>query len=605
MRGFVKPFWRWSLGQKLSATLCLVVFGVALLISFFVLDHEERDLDAELQKRGVSLVQSLARLSVEPILQTDLWGLYKVVRDTTRGGSGPLAENVVVYAMVLDPRGEVLSHSDPARFPFGEFLPPDPLTNAVLNAEDVLIQVSRGPDGQFLYDIAYPTVLDRQRLGIARIGVTRAYLEQNLAKLKRNVLLISSLLAAFGMALGLAISRRITRPLERLSASVQALSQGHLDERVRVETREKDEIGLLVDSFNQMAESLREKVREIQATKQYLENLLENANDLVYTVAPDGSFTYVNRKFTELGYEKGELIGRPATAVFSPFGQGRDGESGHGPVEMRLLQKDGAARVVVVTTSPLTDDEGVVVGVLGLAKDVTERKELERRLLKSEKLASIGEMAAVMAHEIRNPLGSIYTAVNLLSSSTWHPIGEEHLALLGTIQEESRRLNRILTDFLRFARPRSPLFQPHDLNTIVAEVLAALNHHEVARGKKICDDLDSRLGPVLVDSDQMKQAVWNVVLNGLEAVEEDGQVVVATALEDGTAKILVRDNGGGIPKEELPRLFEPFQTTKRDGMGLGLAITHRIVEAHGGRITVESKEGEGTLVEISLPIHRS
>lgn len=116
---------------------------------------------------------------------------------------------------------------------------------------------------------------------------------------------------------------------------------------------------------------------------------------------------------------------------------------------------------------------------------------------------------------------------------------------------------------------------------------------------------DRRLGPVEVDADQVKQVLWNVVLNGLQAVKENGKIVLSTALEDGTAKLIVRDDGRGIPREELSRLFEPFQTTKRDGMGLGLAIAHRIVEAHGGRIAVESEEGKGTRVEISLPTRRS
>jgi len=599
MTGFIKPLRRWGLGQKLSATLCILVFGVALLISFFVMGHEEQALDAELRHRGSNIVRTLARLSVEPVLQYDSWGLYKVARDIVR------SENVMVYAMVLDPRGDVFSHSDPARFPIGEPLPPDPLTSAALTAEGLLIQVGRDPDGETLYHVTLPIVLDRQRLGVARIGVTRRHLEGSLARLKRDVFVISALLAALGMALGLVISRRMTRSLERLSASVRALSQGRLDEWILVETKEKDEIGLLADSFNQMAESLRERIREIQATKRYLENLLENANDFIYTLALDGTFTYVNRKFVELGYEKGEFIGRPASAFLFTSGDGRAEGSGRGAFEARLHAKEGAERVVVVTTSPLRDNEGAVVGTLGLAKDITERKELERRLLRSEKLATIGEMAGAMAHEIRNPLGSIYTAVNLLSEAPERPIREEQLVLLKTMRDETRRLNRILTDFLRLARPRSPLFQSHDVNGLVEEVLEALRHDEAARGNAVYKELDPRLGLIEVDADQVKQVLWNVVLNSLQAVGKDGNVVVGTAREDGTAKIRVRDNGRGIPGEELSRIFEPFQTTKRGGMGLGLAIVHRIVEAHGGRVAIESEEGKGTLVEIHLPIRRS
>lgn len=604
MIGLVKPILRWSLGQKLSATLCVVVFGVAVLISFLVIAEAERALDSELQKRGVNIVQNLARLSAEPVLQDDLWGLYKVVRDIVQGGPGSLSENVVVYAMVVGPRREVLTHSDPARFPIAESLPPDPVSDAALGAEGLLIQVSHGADGKPLYDVAYPVVVDRQRLAVARIGLTRDYLEQSLARIKRDVFLIAALLAALGVVLGLVISRRITRPLKRLSASVQALSQGRLDERIHVETREKDEVGLLADSFNQMAENLRGKVREIQATKQYLENLLENANDFIWTLDLDGRITYVNRKFTELGYEKGELLGRPASTLIPALHDERAAGSGEGTFELQLRDKAGGTRLVVVTASLLTDDAGGVIGTLGLAKDITERRELEQRLRRSEKLASIGEMAGAVAHEIRNPLSSIYTAVNLLSLSPGSSVGEEQMALFRSIREESRRLNRILTDFLRFARPRSPLFQPHDLNILVEEVLETLRHDESARGKVITKALAPRLSPVRADADQMKQVLWNVVLNSLQAVGKAGVVAVTTALEDGRAKIRVNDNGPGIPPDALARLFEPFSSTKRDGVGLGLAIAHRIVEAHGGRIEVESNGDGGTAVEISLPVHQ-
>jgi PAS domain S-box-containing protein len=602
MRQFVKPFRRWSLGEKLSATFCLLVLGIALLISFFVIAHEERALDQELQKRGVNIVQNLARLSVEPVLQDDLWGLYKVVRDIVRTGPGPLSENVVAYAMVLDPRGEVLSHSDPGRFPIGEPLPSDSLTAGALKADGLLIRIGRGPDGQTLYDIAHPIVLDRQRLGVARIGVSRRVLEESLAGVKRDVLLISSLLAGLGMALGLAISRRMTQPLHRLSASVQALSQGQLDERVRVEAAEKDEIGLLADSFNQMAENLREKILELQATKQYLENLLENANDFIYTLAPDGTFTYVNRKFLELGYRKGELVGRPASALLSPFAGGQGADRGRETFEMRLLEKRGAGRVVALTTSPLRDNGGAVIGTLGLAKDITERQELERRLLQSEKLASIGEMAGAMAHEIRNPLGSIYTAANLLAYDQGAVINAEHLALLRVVQQEARRLNRILTDFLQFARPRQPTLAPCDLNTLCEQTLEALRYDEAAKGKEFRKALDPRLPPLLLDADQMRQSLWNVALNALQAMGDDGRLSITSAVRDGEALVAIQDTGPGIPREHLGKIFEPFYSRREDGLGLGLAIAHRVVEAHGGRIEVESEEGRGTTMTIWLPV---
>ncbi len=598
-----RAFREWSLGGKLAATLFTMVWGVALLISLAAISHERKALDAELRTRGVSLAQSLARLSVDLVLQDDLWGLYRVVRDIVQG-EGAAPEQVVVYATVLSPGGERLAHSDPARFPISERLEPTSINDRALNADGILVQAATETDGRTIYDFTVPVILDRRKVAVARLGMTTQYLESTLSRIKREVFLISSALAALGMALGLAVSRRITRPLARLSASVQAISRGQLDERILVETTEKDEVGLLGDSFNQMATNLRESIAEIRATKQYLENLLEHANDFIYTLDLAGSFTYVNGKFVELGYRKEDLLGRPFVVLLGGAVDPATGER-EGAVEVEVRDRREIPRVWVVTTSPLLDTRGQRIGVLGIAKDITERKEMERRLIRSEKLASIGELAGAVAHEIRNPLGSIFTAVNLLGKDRHGRIEPERAELLRIIQEESRRLNRILTDFVHFAHPRPPLFQPHDLNGLVEEVVEALRFDDKAKGKVFRKTLDLTARKALVDADQVKQVFWNVSLNALQAMGDgDGELAVSTVGDDGHVHISIADTGPGMSRNQLGRIFEPFHTTRREGMGLGLAIAHRIVETHRGQIRIASQEGRGTTVTIILPLNQ-
>lgn len=602
----LRPFRRWTIGTKLAATFVAVICVVAFLISVSMITHERRALDAELRQRGVNLAQNLARLSVDPVLQDDLWRLYTVVRDIVQapGAVIPAAQDrIVLYAMVVAPGGEVLAHSDPARFPVGEPLVADPLNAAALGTPAVLIQPVGTRGDALVYDIAVPVVLDRQRLATVRVGITTRYLEGTLARVKREVLLIVSLLAAVGIGLALTISRRITRPLAQLSASVQALSRGQLDRPILVETIEKDEVGQLADSFNQMARNLRDSVSAMRATQQYLENLLEHANDFIYTVDAGGTLTYVNRKFRDLGYEKAELVGRPlGTFLVDPTRGSGGGAAEAEAVEVDVRDRDGRVRLWVLTTSPLRDPEGRHTGTLGIAKDITERREMEQRLRDSEKLASVGALAGSMAHEIRNPLGSILTAANLLATDGRGPVDPERRALVRVVQEESRRLNRILSDFLDLGRSRPPLLAPHDLDGLVDEVLAALALTELARGKTIRKALTLRNSRVLVDADQLKQVLWNISLNALEALgETPGEVVVSTSREDGHVRVVVADTGPGIARDHLGRIFEPFHTTKRDGMGLGLAIARRIMESHRGQIWVESEPGRGTIVTLTLP----
>ena len=597
---FPRPFREWTLGTKLAGTFFIVVAGVAALVSVSVIRHERTALDAELRKRGVNLVENLARLSVDLVLQDDLWGLYKVVRDIARGSGD--SENVVVYAMVLDPGDRVLAHSDPARYPMGERLPVESATPGDGTIGGTSLRSVRQGD-QFLHDLTAPIVLDKQRIGIARVGITTRYLEATVARITRDILLIASALSALGVALGFVISRRMTRPLRQLAHAADRLGAGQLDEPIAVTTREKDEIGRLADRFTVMAHRLRDNVREIQATKQYLENLLETANDFIYTLDVDGRITYVNRQFLALGLGKEELVGKPlgvllrpaltddpvATAVPSPV------------FEVEARDRAGRARTLVVTESPLLDDARQRIGTLGIAKDVTERKELEGRLIKSERLASVGELAGALAHEIRNPLGSVVAAAKMLRAESPQAAEYDRPALLQVITDEARRLDRILADFLDFARPRAPLRQPHSLNGLVGEVVGTLRLDRWAGGKAVETRLDPLLPLVPVDADQIKQVLWNVVRNALEATEPAGTLRIATGAEDGHVVVEVEDFGAGIPPERQARLFEPFQTTKRGGAGLGLAIAHRIVVAHHGAIEVTSEPGTGTRVRIRLP----
>jgi signal transduction histidine kinase len=216
-------------------------------------------------------------------------------------------------------------------------------------------------------------------------------------------------------------------------------------------------------------------------------------------------------------------------------------------------------------------------------------------------LASVGELAGALAHELRNPLGSLVAASKMLGANSPQAASYDRAALLQVIIEEGRRLDGILTDFLAFARPRPPRQQPTSVNALVNEVIESLRLDDVAAGKPIQTDFSDGLATVAVDVDQMKQAVWNVIRNGLEASPAGKVLSVTTTAVDGHVTIDVTDEGAGIPAEQRARLFEPFHTTKPRGTGLGLAIAHRIVTAHGGVIDVSSSSGRGTSVCIKLP----
>jgi len=235
-----------------------------------------------------------------------------------------------------------------------------------------------------------------------------------------------------------------------------------------------------------------------------------------------------------------------------------------------------------------------------------EQKQLEEKLQQSEKLASIGQMVATIAHEIRNPLGIIKSSAEVLASKS-NPDISKIKRFTSIILEEATRLSLILTDFLDFARPRSPASNPVDLTNVLTRVKNILEHEIISRNISWSEQLDEADHETVVigDSDLLYQAFLNITMNAFESIENGGSFRVGINSDKTTIKIVFSDNGRGIKDEDLNKIFTPFFTTSQMGTGLGLAVVHNIVSAHNGEILVASKEGKGAIFEIILPKHDS
>ena len=242
----------------------------------------------------------------------------------------------------------------------------------------------------------------------------------------------------------------------------------------------------------------------------------------------------------------------------------------------------------------------VIIMVLERARSESDR--LHARLREAERLATAGELAAGMAHEIRNPLATIVNATALLT----HEAGltdDERAETLGAIRSEARRLNRILSDFLQFARPQEARRASGDIGEVVQHV-GALIRDDRSRAPRVDVKVavDAAVPRFAFDRDQVTQVVWNVALNGVEAMNGRGRLSLEVARKNGAVALAVSDTGPGIPRDRLPHVFEPFYSGKLNGSGLGLTIAERIVAAHGGRIEIDSEPGRGTCVTMLFPI---
>jgi two-component system sensor histidine kinase HydH len=230
-----------------------------------------------------------------------------------------------------------------------------------------------------------------------------------------------------------------------------------------------------------------------------------------------------------------------------------------------------------------------------------EQKKLEEQLQQSEKLASIGQMVAIIAHEIRNPLGIIRSSAEVLAKKS-NPDPARIKKLCGVIVEEATRLSHILKDFLDFARPRSPDLAAIDVTEVISRVRNNLEQEIQTRQIHWSEERSNGDLPIVMgDSDLLYQAFLNIAMNAFDAAGVGGNLTIKTEPEGGSVLIDFSDNGHGIKEENLQKVFTPFFTTNEMGTGLGLSVVHNIITAHGGQLSVESKEGEGTVFTIRLP----
>ncbi len=353
---------------------------------------------------------------------------------------------------------------------------------------------------------------------------------------------------------------------------------------------------------------------ELELRQRALHRLQNLYGNVIATMSSGLMTTDGNQRITFLNRAGGDILGvDPGTAPGRPLAdigfalpedwpavrsRARGRDSYRGEVE---LDRAGARKVVGFSLKVLreTDSPGEE-GTLILFQDLTELKKLERRARFNEQLAAVGELAAGIAHEIRNPLASISGSVQVLSNDL--SVGSAERRLMEIIVSESNRLSKILEDFLRFVRPQERRVAEFDIAMNLSEVMDLFRLSDEISDKHVIEaDVSPASSFLCGDRDQIRQIVYNVAKNAVRAMAAGGSLRVVGREEDAWYSIRFIDTGRGMNEEELAKLFTPFSTAFDGGTGLGMAIVRRIVEDHGGAIDAESSPGEGTTVTVLLP----
>jgi len=380
--------------------------------------------------------------------------------------------------------------------------------------------------------------------------------------------------------------------------------------------RDITERKMMEEKLRQYSEHLEELVQK--RTEELLESetrystLVEEASDGV-AIVQDEKIVFTNKRLLEIvGYSRDELIGLPLEKavdkkylqqVKEDYERGIRGEKVPTTFELEIIAKTGE-RALVEASSTFINYKGRPA-VLILVRDISERKRIEEEHLKLEKLAAIGELATMVGHDLRNPLQSIENAAYVLTNemsqcANTHSVSIPQKAkeMLQVINNSVNYADKIIKDLQDFSAPQKPRLKKTNINTIVKETLSQF---ETPKNVKLITELNS-LPEIKADKDMTKRVFLNLTINGIQAMKNGGTLKISSKKTRDFVEVSFKDTGIGMPKEKMGKIFTPFFTTKAKGMGMGLPICKKFVDAHHGNIAVESEEGKGTTFTVKLPI---
>ncbi|MFB3897481.1 MAG: ATP-binding protein [bacterium] len=418
----------------------------------------------------------------------------------------------------------------------------------------------------------------------------------------------------FAAIAGIILGYTIVNPLKQITNTVERLATGDLSRTIHIDTHaEFDQLG---NSFNRMVSNLRNFAYE---RNKYI---IESMVGALITLDQQGKITMLNAAAESLldvssatVLEKLIFDVLPAVTdndrLIKLIRSGLVDHKTYSSVELDMFTQGNKRMPIGLTSSLLKDKENQLVGLVLTFKDLTKQKLVQQQLYRSDRLAAIGTLSTALAHEIRNPLGSMRALAQLLNEDI--PPEDPKRQYTSVIIKEIDRLNKIVEELLSFAQAGSGGMEPGSFNAIVKEALSIAKEHPAGiRNIQVQQTYDESIPQLKMEKEKLVQAILNLIINAFEASPENGLVEITTKYTPssidysvpnrGFAICEIKNSGAKISPENYDRIFDPFYTTKKDGTGLGLSITHQIIAAHSGNIQVESVRGESTIFRIRIPI---
>ncbi|MCR8660429.1 PAS domain S-box protein [Paenibacillus endoradicis] len=405
---------------------------------------------------------------------------------------------------------------------------------------------------------------------------------------------------------------RMLQPLKDILWKVNEVSSVRFHRPIPITTR--DEFGLLAFKINAMSQNLsiymnklRTAFDENRRMRLYMESFINHSTDAIYIMDLDGTMNQMNNAFEQLfGYTEAEVIGRRYLTVpehlikekediFSRIHSGEIINS----FETLRSTKDGDLIPVSITITPIRDYSNTITGFASVCRDMRHRNQMEELMRRSEKLNMVGQLAAGVAHEIRNPLTTLRGFLQLQKQSKKLNIDHVHVML-----SELDRINLIVGEFLILAKPQAVKFKVRDVRDILAEVTSLMGSEALLHNVTLKETYTKDDCRIPCEENQLKQVFINVLKNGIEAMPYGGHVHIAVLRSDQAISVHITDEGIGMEEETLKRIGDPFFTVKENGTGLGIMVSQKIIETHHGQMELTSQVNVGTTVKILLPAYQ-
>jgi PAS domain S-box-containing protein len=571
------------------------VYSVAKVLRDQIFAVSKPNFDVDLSNSKIDMTNpKQVETAVQDILQSDT-GMTSLLESVT-------SEPNILDASIVDANGLALLHTNPilqgtvieARPDFSQLL------HARLREQLKLIY---GPPQT--YDVRLPLVhiATGKPFGEVRVGVNTALLKETLKPLVQRALIFSGTAIILSLILAAGLSNISLRPLAAINRRLDLISSGKA-EPTETEPKRSDEFGTVSTKIERLGRQMRDVKEVFSALKENLDQMMANLQDGVMLFTSDFNVVLVSASTERfIGRPRGEMLGRHPQEIFS-----RDSRLGRAileafesrtPLVAEEIENEQGRHIQV--SLDFIEEQGERIGALLNLRDAESVHRIEDEIELSRRLAAIGRLTSGVAHEVKNPINAIVVHLEVLRQKMKEidPDTKRHVDVIGN---EIQRLDRVVQTLVDFTRPVELRLNDMDLRKLVEDVVilaspAAERHKVIIERQSSQEPL-----PVRIDSDLVKQAILNIVLNGVQAMPDGGTLRIASKREGDGAVIMVRDQGAGIPENIRDKIFNLYFTTKSGGSGIGLAMAYRVVQLHHGALEFTSIMEHGTTFYLRFPL---